>query len=324
MIPVRCRQLVLGLLVISGGYALTVLSGCAEPEPDVDGDGADTAAVYDLTFPEPVFSESGRALDTLFAVDLDDDGRREYVVTSLQRERLTAPDSRADLVEIYRYDTASRSWAVVLTDSVLWSSSYELRELTGDRAPEVIVEVFAGGNDPVASRGMRVYSGHGGTIRTLLTLDEGDPQLEMIGGEGRPVVVQHALIWPPMVPHVQAVPYVSDVLAFTGTGFESVRSRHAEYFREEADMHLKAYGESLKDAVVEEPELIGENGLADVDVPNVDLFISAAGTVISLDQAGQSEALRSFWNREADTLRALLPEEQFDQLEELYAERIMR
>ncbi len=227
------------------------------------------------------------------------------------------------ILNVYRFDR-NRSWQVVLTDTVFWSSFYALREMTGDRSPELIVELSSGGNDPIASRGMRIYSGHSGTIRAILDQDSGDPNVQTVEGEKLPVVVLHSLIWPPMVPHVQAVPYVADLLAYTGTAFESVGSRHVEYFRQEANTQLSAYGQALKTAVVAEPELIGENGLADIQTPNVEMFISAAGTIIALDQAGQSGTLRSFWNKEKDTLRVLLLEEQFDQLEELYAERIMK
>lgn len=305
--------------------ALLFLAGCDGSDPGDGGETADTTAAYDLTFPDPTFP-AGRTLDTLFSVDLDDDGRREYVVTSFVREGVITPGARADQVEIYRFDTLSRSWRVVLTDTLLWGTAYRLREMTGDRAPEIIADVFGGGNDPIASNGMHIYSGHGGTIRTILSLDDGDPQIGTLEGTEVPVVILHNLIWPPLVPHVQSVPYISDLLAFDGAEMKSIRDRHAEYFQKQADALLSEYAKELESAPVrsEDTEMVGENGLADADAPDGTLFATTAQAIIALDQAGQSSTLRTFWNSERDTLRAVLPEEQYDQLEKLYAEKIMR
>ncbi len=315
-------------ILLAAVAVLALLAGCREEDPGEGGEGADTTAAYDLTFPDPAFP-AGRELDTLFSVDLDDDGRREYVVTSLVRDGVIPPGGRADRVEIYRFDTASRSWRVALADTLFWGTSYRLREMTGDRAPEIVADVFGGGNDPIASSGLRIYSGHGGTIRTIFTRDDGNPQIGSVEGVAEPVVILHDLIWPPLVPHVQSVPYVSDLLAFDGTTMASIRDRHAEYFGKEADALLAAYAKGLKSAVpptgdTDDGGMIGENGLADADQPDGTLFVAAAQAMIALDQAGRASALRTFWNRERDTLRAMLPGEQFEQLEELYAEKIMR
>lgn len=317
------RRLFPALGTFSALVLVTLFAGCEGRDPGDGGEVADTTASYDLTFPDPTFA-AGRTLDTLFSVDLDDDGRREYVVTSLAKEAMTAPGARADLVEIYRFDTISRSWQVVLSDTLFWGTGYRLREMTGDRAPEIIADVFGGGNDPIASNGMRIYSGDGGKIRTILSADDGNPEIRMLEGMNTPVVILHDLIWPPLVPHVQSVPYISDLLAFNGTAMASVRDRHADYFKRQADTLLARYAEGLKSARAPVAETIGENGLADADLPDGSLFALAAQAIIALDQAGEVSTLRNFWNRERDTLQAVLPAEQYDQLGELYAEKIMR
>lgn len=310
--------------IVAALAAMVLLqTGCDDRDPDANGGPADTTADYDLSFRAPEFPE-GRSLDTMFSVDLDDDGRREYVVASLERAGGVAPSARADLIEIYRFDTLSRSWRVVLSDTLLWAASYDLREITGDRTPEVIVRVDGGGNDPVATYGMHIYSGSGGTIRTIFNRDDGDPRIGTIDDGDEPVLIVTGMIWPPLVPHVQSVPYVADIVAFDGTSMSSVRSRHTEYFRRQADALLTAYAEDLKSARPADTQLIGDEGLAGADIPDGSLFATTAQAIIALDQAGQTSTLRTFWNRERDTLRAVLPGEQFDQLEELYAETIMR
>ncbi len=96
---VNAKPRVLRSVLLSAGFALLVLIGCQDRDPADGEDTADTTTQYDLSFAEPTFAEPERVLDTLFAVDLDDDGRREYVVTSIVHERISAPDTRADHIK---------------------------------------------------------------------------------------------------------------------------------------------------------------------------------------------------------------------------------
>ena len=295
-----------------------VVNGCQEDLSE-KVDESDTTTV-DLTFTDPVFS-GGRQLDTLFAIDLDDDGLHEYVVTSIQRRPAVPTTARADQVEIYRFDTADGAWKPELTDTLLWTTEYALKELTGDRASELVVKTFGGGNDLVSSSGLVVYSGHGKSVRKLLEQEDGAPRVEQIEGASLPIILLHSEFWPKFVPHVEATTYVSDLLSLADGRVQSVREENIPFFRKKADQSLRNYRESLKEAIPFDT-LAAE--LGDEGIGGSPLYIHAAETIIALNQVGEKKRLQSFWYEEEERLRGLLSEEEFDVLQELYAENIMQ
>ena len=304
------------LLVLA--VLLVCIVGCREDVPET-GDESDTGVV-DMSFTEPLFS-GGRLLDTLLAMDLDDDGLREYIVTSIERQGTMPANARADQLEIYKFDTATRKWKPIITDTLFWAIEYDLEELTGDRASELIVSIFGGGNDPVTSSGLVVYSGHNKRIRKLLEQEEGAPRVEQIDGSELPIILLHSEFWPEFIPRVEATIYVSDLLSLVDGNLRSVSAENLAFFRKEADYSLKSYRESLKETISPDTLLSAEG---DREVEGSNLYVHAAETIIALDQMGEMERLRFFWHRQQDTLRRLLSEEEFDVLKELYAENIMR
>ena len=291
--------------------------GCGDDAPQIREDP--DAGVVDMSFPDPVFS-GNRTLDTLFSVDFDDDGRREYVVTSIEDGKTVPVNGRADRLEIYRFDTATGAWNVVLTDTLLWTTRYDLQELTGDRASELVVETFGGGNDPTASQGMMIYSGHGRQIRRLLEVPDGAPTVRRIEGMTQPVILVRSEYWPEFVPHFRSTTYVSDLLSLTEGKVESVRGKNLPFFRKEAEERMENYRRMLQEATVVDTEEIG--GIEELE--GNDLYVAAAETIIALNEAQDRDGLRSFWHVQQDTLRRLLSQEEFDVLDQLYADRIMK
>ncbi|MCB0712985.1 MAG: hypothetical protein KDD67_11705 [Ignavibacteriae bacterium] len=294
---------------------LLLIIGCQEEEADLREDP--TAGTLEVSFPEPVFS-GNRTLDTLFAVDFDDDGQREYVVTSIDRKGTIPTNGRADRLEIYRFDTASRAWKVVLTDTLLWSTIYDLEELTGDRASELVVETFGGGNDLTSSQGLRVYTGHGKNIRVLFERPDGSPVIKRIDESTTPVILIYSEYWPEFVPHVQSTIYVSDLLSLANGTVESVRGKNLPFFRREAEERMANYQQMLAEAAI--PDTASDR----LDMEGTPLYVASAETIIALNEAQNREELRFFWNQQQDTLRRLLSEEEFDVLSQLYADKIMK
>jgi len=48
---------------------------------------------------------------------------------------------------------------------MLWAVGFQVRDVTGDGAPDLIVTTDAGGADAIATRGMIVYTASNGSIR---------------------------------------------------------------------------------------------------------------------------------------------------------------
>lgn len=311
--------------------ALVGIIGCGEGDLDTVPDQTGESVTPEIPAFEPPATEAERTIDTVIGIDLDDDGTKEYIVGSLGTERMKSPEGRADRIEIFKYDTAEGAWKVVLSDAPLWVSSYRLREMTGDRVPELVVTVASGGNDPVTSNGVTIYTGAERKIRVLWRMEEGNPQL-ISNSPDRPTdVLIHGTVWPPSVPHAYAVTYVKDIHGYNGSEMVSVKGLYGEYFRKLSDSLLGEYREVRAKveeeggaAGTDEYDGIGSNGLAGAgDDTSSELFVAAASVMISLVEADRMSELRSFWNNEKDTLRRLLPLEQSDQLEVLYADKIM-
>ena len=262
-------------------------------------------------FAPPTF-EGGRRLDTIIAVDLDDDGRQEYVVGSIAPQGMVPPEGRADRVEIYRLDTAQRRWRPVIRTELLWIADWRLRELTGDRAPELVLPIASGGNQPVASDGMAIYSGHGGTIRSLWGSSEGAPQIERTA-EGEPYILTSETYLPDNLPHFLAVELPAAFVTLRGGTPAPAEAIASDYFTTEGMSLLTEYEEIIGRFPGEEER--GE-GVVDEEARSL-LYAHVVRMILLLDRAERTAELRAFWQREEPRLRTLLLEEQMILVEDL-------
>lgn len=270
--------------------------------------------IQDSVFHPPQFPP-GRSLDTVIALDFDGHGGTEYVVTSRDTGASQIPGARADLIQTFSYDSATHAYRAVLIDTIFGAHSIHLRDLTGDGVPEVIVDVNSGGNDPIATLGMAVYSGHGGTIRPIFEAREGQPELTTMRGIPGPVIVLHDLYWPQFAPHVAARPYTSDLLTYREGKFVSVRSEQPRYFLDQADRYLREYRHQ-RDSVMRDTAAFDSSG---DEVWAFDLLSPAALAIRSFQLADAQAQLRSFWSSEHDFLQRRLPDAYYDDLAALYA-----
>lgn len=318
--------------LLYGGLLLPILysllaSGCSDaekrphdPPPHVD---PAAAVVDDTLFHAPDFGE-GRRLDTVMTADLDGNGRAEYIVTSIAPDTLLHAGGRADLVQIFSYDPAARRYTQVIGDTMNWASSLELRDVTGDGLPELLVPTYSGGNDLVASNGLTIFSGEGGRIRPVFQRPDGDPVLvtiEHARGEG---VVVHDELWPAFAAHADAVEYRSDILAFRDEGYVSIRREQSHRFAREAESYLGEYRNARGRFMGDTIAVTGTS--APSSSPTLDgmhpLFRPAALAMLSFGTAADLRSLRSFWTSEREYLLRRLPPDQFAELDAIYTRMI--
>jgi hypothetical protein len=298
------------------------LAGCQTKEK-APGEPHRDSTRYNLPFPAPQFTPD-RSLDTIMTVDFGA-GRAEYVVTSLSHDSgsYVPPGARADLLQIYRFDSLAGRYSIIVQDTMQWAYDYQLRDVTGDRRADLIVIRNAGGNDIVATSGMNIYSDDGGRTRPVFLSEAGNPELkpmERIPGE---TILIYDEFWPDFFSHAEAIPYVSDILAFRKGTFRSIRDEQPEYFRKIAQEHLTEYRtahDSLA-AITDTTALAADSSEADTsDADTSDpLFTSSALVMLNFRLAGASAALRSFWSTEQDFLQKHLSAEQFAELSAIYA-----
>lgn len=301
-------------------------SGCREEEPRQPVPrGGDSSEVYDLSFPTPTFGDD-RKLDTVLAIDLTGNGRVDYIVSSLGAAGYFPPGTRSDLVQIYQFDTAARRYRVVATDSIEWVESFELVDLTGDRTPELVSRLHSGGNDPVASTGMTIYSGSGGPLRPVFRSRRGMPAFVTLSGNSAQAIVTHGELWPLFATHADAVIYVDDLFAWRDGRYISVRDERSDFFMKLADSTLGGYRDLRKTAdTTTLPPVVDSLAPA----PAVDtagyradmaLFNAAATSILYLQRANAARSLVSFWSSEREFLERVLPPAFFQELETIYVE----
>jgi hypothetical protein len=313
MILVRTFAAIVLILAVS-------LSACRTDDDKPSPQPGDTSAEYDLEFPAPTFPD-GRRLDTVIAIDLDANGRLDYVVTSLSHDtsHYLPPTARADLIQIYRFDTVSRSYVVAASDSAEWITAINLRDVTDDRIPDLVVSLYSGGNDIVASSGMYIYSGHGNRLRPVLKLDAGNPEFKRFKNTAGDVIVSYSELWPDFFVHAEAIPYVDDVFEFRDGEFRSVRTEHQDFFREQATEYLDQYRSARDSVGIELARMAADSTSDSTSAVAYTLFSPAALAMESFIRGGAVTSLRSFWSSERHYLQQTLPDSQFVELEQIYS-----
>jgi hypothetical protein len=260
-------------------------------------------------------------MDTVLSADLDGNGRNEYVVMSVGADTLRPGTCRADLLQIYSYDPALGAYTLRLADSVAWASSYAVRDIDGDGRPELIVMTYSGGNDPIASGGIAIYTGGDGRIRPMFHAMSGDPQLSRLEGVRGEGILLHEELWPSFATHADAVEYLDDILAPRAGTFISVRKDQRARFVAQANQHLEEYrglrARYMADTLAQADSAAREAD-SSLDGPHP-LFRPAALAIISFGRGGETGSLRSFWNSEKEYLQRRLPQVQYRELEALYA-----
>lgn len=254
-----------------------LIPACTESDPEPEPQSPDPV---DAPFTHPGF-EPGRRLDTIFAVDIDDDDRPEQIVTSIaESSSYFPPNARADLLEIWDRTDTGDTWSIVYTDTLSWITDLRLAELTGDRRPELVLQTTGGGNDPIAADGMAIVTGAEGKIRTLWRRSSGMPRIERLGN--RRVVVIHELFWPPYLPHASAVRIPTEVLGFAGGSIRADFEDARQFYTERAS--------GLREDLERRSVSSGEAGPADAD----EFYRLSVELILALRAAGSSDEITSF------------------------------
>jgi hypothetical protein len=312
--------------------ALLMTTGCDREKAEQPRPLQDSTEVFDLTFTPPRFSDD-RKLDTILAVDLNGSGRLEYIVSSLGSGAYLPQGARADLVQIFNFDTVARRYQIASADSISWFGSFQLIDLTGDRNPEVISRIHSGGNDPVASEGMVIYSGDGGPLRPVFRARRGMPAFVRLPQSQAQGIVLHGELWPLFASHADVVTYVDDLVAWRDGRYQSVREERADFFMKLADSALQNYRRARADAD-SLPRLAARDsaavaaydslatGIVDSSIyqREIELFNSAALSILYLQRANAARSLLSFWSSEKAFLARALPPAFHQELETIYTD----
>jgi hypothetical protein len=273
-----------------------------------------------ITFRLPVLGE-GRTLDTLFELDLDGDGDIEYIVTSIDRHDGVPKRARADKLQIYSWHPASADYRPLEEDTLRWITGLDLRDVTGDGRVDLLVRCDGGGTDPIATEGLSIVSGDGGTIRRVLSLAHGAPEIAPLPSMTGSAILTHGRLWPPLVSLAGSVPYLEDLLGYRGGRFRSLRSEHPEKFLTLArgaeynyrQLRQRHAGDTLR--YTDSALAALRDSLVDEGSP---LFTPAALVLLGYGRAGREESLRGFWRQEGGYLQRRMPTAQWTALNSIF------
>lgn len=297
---------------VAGGALL--VGGCGEAERPRDPNPTPAAIpLPDTIFHLPQFP-LGRQLDTAFAVDLDGNGEMEHIITSLAEREMIPNGARADLIQIFRRDPATRHWRQAMADSAFWVTTLSILDVTGDRKPDVVADIYSGGNDEIASRGLLICSASGGLPRVVFHADRGAPQLTDMPSVAGKALLMHDVLWPIFASHAAARSYISDVVAFKDSTFGSVNGGQKGFYLGIAQQQLEEYRIARED-------LQSDTITVEEDTR---LFTPVALALLALERANSPRGMRSFWDSESEFLRQRLPGIQFQELDSMYAKGVER
>lgn len=334
------RSILTTFFAMAAAALLSAAGGCSEPEnrPEEPRPIASSGAP---PFEPPSYSDA-RRIDTIAAALIAGGKVPLFLVGS--RDSAT-PEGRLDLLEIYAYDSLGKSWSRVLSDSVDGAVHLELDDLTGDGQPEVILRLDHGGNDPISTHGMHVYTAHGGAVRRVFRSSWMDPRIDSVTGIAGTVILVRQSLWPLFAPRSDATLYTDDIFAYREGRFRSVIAEAHVYFRAEADSAAARYRplrdsierqlelrrrdrrrrrDSIEDLVrleqipaAEADSILGAIALERDTLPyqqELGLYRSTALVVLNRVRSGEERAARSFWGQHRSFLRSVLREEQYDEL----------
>jgi hypothetical protein len=236
---------------------------------------------------------------------------------------------------VFGYDSVARRWRSLLVDSLESARRIGLRDITGDGHEEIVIGLASGGNDPVASSGMNVYSAHGDGLRRVFRSTWQDPHIDTLEGISGPVITMRRELWPLFAPRADALVYIDDVFGYRDGRFRSVLAEASQYFRSRAERSVAAYGplrtavvaalDSARRAAASRRDSIVAAGAT--EMPEVEeardslsydhelrLFQTTALVVLNRSKAGDMRGARAFWMQQRQFLRSVLPPEQFDEL----------
>lgn len=330
-VMLRLSSAILALLVAAALFGTA--AGCSEDETRPQ-EPTPIPSAGAPPFQPPSYS-AGRRIDTIVSARLDGSRSPLFLVGS-RTDSLAGP-ARFDLLEAFAFDSLRGAWVRVLSDSVEAARRIELRDVTGDGHEDIVVRLDYGGNEPVATFGMHVYSAHDGVVRRVFRSTWMDPHIDTIAGMGGSVITVRHSLWPLFAPRSDAAIYTDDIFAYRDGRFRSVAADAKGYFRAEADSALARYlplrdsvarqltarrrrASEIRDSLARAGDSIALAAAVPRDTLSYEqelgLYRWIALVVIHRIRSGDERGARAFWNQQKSFLRSVLREEQFDELAE--------
>jgi hypothetical protein len=280
------------------GLLLQGCTGKSDPKP----------SVAPRTFASGAFRpyDSSRVIVDSVHIDVDGDGRPEFVITSRAVASVEDPMAAAsfDRLEVFRYDTARALYTSLFVDPVESGAQLRFEDVTRRGGTDVVVTTAAGGNDAIASNGLCIYGRRqSGSFSLLFYESSGAPVIRDVNGDGIPELLIRDEYWGVMS-HDEAIEYIAEIHSFNGSEYVESNLKFAGYFDREIATRRSGY-----------QQLKAKKHPSSAEV--LETYRSCLDLLLWLISKGDLYEVRKVWNNEKPFLSLRLPVDQFEDLDGL-------
>ncbi len=286
-----------------------ILSGCSKKEVKQESktDGKLSAAgVGDKDKNFKVQYPSPRTVYKIEEVDLDNNGRDEYIVFSIANDTLNKTVHefyKFDMMEVFIKDSVNNSYKKISTDTVDFSNEYWIMNLEKDKSKQIIIKTDMGGNDVVNSRGMYVFNYDSSKVKLVKYFDTGNPEVKDVKNDGnKEILVSDSFFG--ILPESSAIYFTSEIYKYNDGKLIQSNRDFKNYFSEKASNTLSEYNK-VKDRINKGEKIKSGEYL---------LYRKAAEIILCYSAIEDYSVISNFWNDELTFLQKNLAEDEYQDL----------
>jgi len=289
--------------LLIGVFCLSLLFGaCSKKNNDHSA-----AKTKDSTITALPYGMDRTIIDSIW-VDLDLDGSKEFVVTSQLTDAPKDPlfPDQFDRVEVFAKE--GYHFKSLFVDPVESGVRLSFDDMTQNGTVDIIVSTDAGGNDPIASRGLNVYGFRtDGALTVLFYAQAGDPEIKDLNKDGTPEILVFGE-YAGIMSHADMIGYTEGIYTFDGQAFTEENLSFTSYF----DYHIgkkRAEYQKLKAAKRKDGE-----------EQSAQLYRAFAAWLLWLSSKGVNTEIRRTWEAEKSFLMDKVSPVQYEDLDELISD----
>ena len=289
--------------------AAVIISGCGKKDNALIEKKENTLSAAGTGEKDKNFKIEYKQPRTIFKieeVDLDNNGKDEYIVFSIANDSLNKGIMqfyKFDMMEIFVKDSINNSYKKISTDTVDFSDEYWIMNLEKDKSKQILIKTNMGGNDVVNSRGLYVFNYDSAKVKLIKYFDTGNPEIKDVNGDGnKEILVSDSFFG--ILPESSSIYYIAEIYKYNNGTLIKSNKEFKQFFDAEADNAIKEY-QRVKDRVNKSEKIKSSEYL---------LYKRTAEIILCFYAGGDYSRITKFWSDENPFLQKNLAEDEYDDL----------